>query len=250
MDPPLSDGSLASLYSSDYYGGTAEYAYTDERIDEPYNACVWDARINKIRSWVSSGRFLDIGCSFGGFLVRASRYYTPYGIEISAEAAAYAENRGITVHTGSVYDCPFEEDSFAVATMIEVIEHLKDPVRAVSCVYSRLQPGGIAVIQTADMNAWQAREAGNDYHYYLPGHVSYFSETNLTWLLSRVGFSEIRVYRPVDFGLLPKLCKMRASFTRLTDYLRWFRASVYHVKGYFSRSGIPLTSSMVVYARK
>lgn len=250
MNPSLSDASIASLYSDEYYAGEADYSYTDERKSEQFSRHVWDARIRTIRRWVKEGNFLDIGCSFGGFLSRASRYFTPYGIEISPYSASYAQECGITVHTGSLNDTPFDENFFSVITMIEVIEHLKDPLKTASYCYSRLKQGGIAVIQTADMNAHQARRAGKSYHYYLPGHVSYYSEENLRLLLLQTGFKKIKVYRPVDFGLLPKLKKMRGNFTTIADYRRWIGTSLYHISGHFKKEGIPLTSSMVLYAQK
>ncbi len=250
MNPAPDDGSVSSMYTDGYYSGNAEYTYHDERKTEKYSSYVWKARLQTIRRWAESGNFLDIGCSFGGFLKQASDYFSPFGIEISKYAADYAANRGITVHTGSITDDPFENGYFSVITMIEVIEHLQDPRQAASYCYRKLKQGGIAVIQTADMNAYQARKAGQSYHYYLPGHLSYYSENNLKQLLYDTGFSRIKVYRPVDFGLIPKLRKMRGDFTKMTDYFRWLKTAVYHYRGHLRCKGVPLTSSMVVYAQK
>ncbi len=113
-----------------------------------------------------------------------------------------------------------------------------------------LESGGVAVIQTADMEAWQSLNAGEKYHYYLPGHLSYFSEKNLTGLLLRTGFRKVKVFRPVDFPLYSKLLKSRGSFKKITDYRKWIQISLYHFMGHFKRKGKPLTSSMVIYAFK
>jgi SAM-dependent methyltransferase len=251
MNPQYGDRTLASFYTRDYYSGSSGFSYVDERIDYKFYNYVWNARIRKILKYSRNGNFLDVGCSFGGFLQCASRYFTPYGIEISKYSADHAKTVfGKNIFNGTVENAPFKNNSFDVITMIEVAEHLGDPRKTFSIAFSLLKKNGLLVIQTADMNAWQAINAGDTYHYFLPGHLSYFSEESLRRLLTGIGFSKIHVYRPVEFGLLPKLLKSRASFKKITDYFKWKQIIFYHIKGFFRFKGKPLTSSMVVYAVK
>ncbi|MDA3900788.1 MAG: class I SAM-dependent methyltransferase [Spirochaetes bacterium] len=250
MNPAFSDNYISSLYGEDYYSGKADYSYIDERKNYRYNAFVWKARIKKIRSWVEKGNFLDIGCSFGGLLQQASDWFTPYGVEISKSAADYCISQGINTYNGTLENASFEPDFFSIITMIELIEHIKEPLPFLQKAYSLLKPGGLCVIQTADMNGWQARIASESYHYFLPGHLSYFSADNLIELLDICGFKKTAVYRPVDFGLIPKLLKSRGQFKSVVDYLKWFSIAKYHFMGYRLKKGIPLTSSMVIYAVK
>lgn len=239
-----------SFYEEGYYLGNAEYTYTDERKNEKFNRYVWDARLRKIRSFVPRGAFLDIGCSFGGLVKCASQYYESSGVESSTYAYRDAINRGLIVENASAENMSVHENSKDVITMIEVLEHTRDPIGVINNCYRILRKNGVFVIQTADMNSWQAINAGKAYHYYLPGHLSYFNECNITMALKKAGFQTLKIFRPVDFGLLPKLLKMRGSFTKLSDYLRMLPTSVYHFKGFFRKKKIPLTASMVVYAFK
>lgn len=250
MNPPFSNKYLNQMYDQNYYLGNSDYSYVDERKIYKYSAYVWDARIKKIRSYVKSGEFLDIGSSFGGFISRASKYFNVYGIELSKYSSDYAINHyGFDIFNGSFMDYPTQENKFDVITMIELIEHLKNPTETIQKCKLLLKENGLLVIQTADMNAHQALNAGSNYHYYLPGHVSYFTEESLKLLLNNCGFKDIKIFRPVDFGLIPKLRKSRGSFKNLRDYFKWFKIISYHFKGYFRKNGKPLTSSMVVYAR-
>ena len=251
MNPRFTDETLSSFYSKEYYGGGAGFSYIDERTAEKYASYVWNARLKKIRTYVSRGRFLDIGASFGGFMRAAKQYYEPFGIELSAYSGGIAQNEfGGNLHIGTLDTHPFPDGHFSVITMIEVIEHLADPRRAIQQCYNLLSENGVFVIQTADLGAWQAIDTGDAYHYYLPGHCSYFTEDSLKKALYAAGFSRIITYRPVDFGLLPKLRKSRGSFKTFSDYRRWYGIILYHIKGYFRRKGKPLTSSMVIYACK
>ncbi len=238
-------------YDEAYYTGSADFSYQDERSKIDFHRYVWNARIKRIASHLPPpGDFLDVGCAFGGLVEEASKFgYRAQGLDVSEFSIAEGKSRGLTIHRGTLESHPFAENSFDVITLIEVIEHLSDPQRVVHEISRLLRPGGVLVCQTADFDGRQAIDAGKEYHYYLPGHLSYFTAANLTSLLRNHGFDKIEVYRPVDFGLLPKLYKSRGDFRTPLDYLKWFRIAFYHWKGKLSRGGRPLTSSMVIYAR-
>ena len=251
MNPRFTDETLASFYGKEYYAGGAEFSYLDERTTEKHAAYVWNARLKKINSYAPQGRFLDIGASFGGFMRAAKSKYESFGIELSPYSGSIAQKEfGAHLHIGTLDDHPFPKDFFSAITIIEVIEHLADPLHALHQCFELLSPGGVLIVQTADLDSWQALDAGAAYHYYLPGHCSYFTENSLTKALIAAGFSYIDIYRPVDFGLLPKLLKSRGSFKKFSDYRRWISIIHYHIKGYFRYKGKPLTASMVIYAVK
>jgi len=251
MNPLFDDCTVKSFYSDEYYNGKAEYSYIDERNIKKYSSYVWDSRIKVIHKYIKSGNFLDVGCSFGGFLESASKYYTTYGIEMSEYSSAFAGKIfGERIHCGTLKDHPFENEKFSVITMIELIEHLDDPASAVRECYRLLTDGGLLLIQTANMDGRQAKVLGPDYEYFMPGHLSYFSRSNLTLLLKKSGFKNVKVFQPVEFGLLPKLLKSRGSFRTLSDYKAWMKIASYHLKSKIHYGDFALTSSMVIYAFK
>ncbi|MDH4263649.1 MAG: class I SAM-dependent methyltransferase [Spirochaetia bacterium] len=250
------------FYTDDYYSGKAVFSYIDERKIDKYARYVWNARIRNLQKFQKGGIFLDVGCSFGGLTRSASKYYLSYGIDISR----YAVNQGNEfskqtsqnknfkgLFCGDLLNFPIAEiknSSVAVVTMIEVAEHLENPVEHFKKAWELLMPGGVFLIQTANMTARQAARAGLNYHYYLPGHLTYFSEQGIEALLKKIGFTSVIKYFPVEFGLLPKLLKMRGNFTSWRDYFRWINVIYYHLSSFLRYKGEPLTSSMVVYAIK
>ncbi len=251
MNPRLSDAAARGLYNEDYYSGRAEYSYHDERAIEESSRMVWDKRISVMRRHVQGGNILDVGSSFGGFLKSASRFYAPHGIEVSSYAGGYSKSViGGTIHIGTLRDHPFKEAYFSVITMIELLEHLPDPAFALQECYRLLRAGGLLVIQTANMAGLQAKILGKNYAYFMPGHLSYFTKRNLTMALRNCGFTKIKVFYPVEFGLLPKLKKSRYAFTSLMDYRRWLRIAAYHFVSKLRCGDFAATSSMVVYAFK
>lgn len=239
------------MYGKDYYTGTADYSYYDERDAQHYSEYVWNKRIEVLHHHVAGGNLLDIGSSFGGFLRSASRYYTPHGIEVSSYAGGYSKSViGSVIHIGTLKDHPFDRNFFSAITMIEVLEHLPDPVFALAECHRLLRENGVLLIQTANLAGLQAKIQGDRYAYFMPGHLSYFTQKNLSNALLHTGFRKIKVFHPVEFGLLPKLKKSRYTFKSPWDYRHWLRISAYHYAGKIHFGNIAATSSMVMYAFK
>ncbi|MCX7997676.1 MAG: class I SAM-dependent methyltransferase [Leptospiraceae bacterium] len=239
---------VQELYNEAYYTGKAEYSYKDERQTEHYDAYVWDARIRNIQKFVPTGNFLDIGCAFGGFLARTKEFgFTPFGVEISSYAAEYAKKRGIQVYSGNFLDIDLPENFFQVITLVEVLEHLPYPEKVFDKLVKILAKGGLLLIQTANFNGKQAKEEGSKYHYYLPGHLYYYSDSLLIEILKERGIQDFKIYYGVDFPLLAKLQKSRGGFKTWKEYFAWWRISKYHLKSKFFPGS---TSSMVFYAFK
>jgi 2-polyprenyl-3-methyl-5-hydroxy-6-metoxy-1,4-benzoquinol methylase len=251
MNPRFNERFMKDMYSENYYSGKAEYSYYDERQALKYSQYVWEKRIRKIRQYVNAGNFLDVGCAFGGLLKTASKYFTPFGIDLSEYSGGYAKSLfGNSIHIGSLANHPFKSGFFSVITMIELIEHIDDPAEAISECFRLLKNNGLLVVQTANMDALQAKLLKDKYAYFMPGHVSYFSKSNLTGLLKRTGFKKIKIFYPVEFGLLPKLLKSRHQFNSYFDYLKWLRITYYHLISKIRFGDFAMTSSMVVYAVK
>lgn len=251
MNPRFTDAAMAALYGKDYYSGAAEYSYYDEREAEKYSRYVWDRRCEVLHRFIPGGNLLDVGSSFGGFLKSASKYYYPHGIEVSSYAGGYSiSSIGRTIHIGTLKNHPFDSGHFSVITMIELLEHLPDPLFALRECRRLLCDGGLLLIQTANMAGLQARLKGKRYAYYLPGHCSYFTKKNLTDALTACGFSTIKVFHPVEFGLLPKLKKSRHTFASPWDYRKWLRIAAYHYASKIHCGNFAVTSSMVIYAFK
>lgn len=250
-------GRIDRYYNRDYYEGKAPYSYVDERKSEKAFRIVWRSRVKK---WAklekTKGKiknFLDVGCSFGGLMqVAKEKGYQPYGAELSKYSGRYAEKRFGKKHImiGNIEKLQLLGSFFSVVSLIEVVEHLSNPIKALQNIYRCLKKGGIAIIQTADMAGLQARFRGKKYHYYLPGHFSYFSARNLESLLRKIGFSKVRIFGGTEFGVLSKLMKSRYAFKSIWDYRHWIRIILYHYLSKVRIGNFHLTSSMVIICWK
>ncbi|MDH5718280.1 MAG: class I SAM-dependent methyltransferase [Spirochaetia bacterium] len=251
------------FYNQGYYEGRADYTYYDERKVLQGAKKVWVSRLKTIQRYKKSGRFLDVGCSFGGFVYVASQNFESYGLDISN----FAVNEGLKwvqklklapkykgLYQGSLINLPdrkiFKNESFDVITMIETAEHLDEPVSHFQSAYRLLKPGGFLIIQTANFDAWQAIKEKDKYHYFLPGHLVYFTASGLKNMLQQIGFNKFKEFIPVDFSLLAKLQKAKSGFNSIKDYKNWMKIILYHIHSFRKKKGKYINSSYVLYAYK
>jgi SAM-dependent methyltransferase len=105
-------------------------------------------------------KLLDCGCRDGEFtLKKAARIGTKniYGIEIMEGAAGIARKKGIEVCQCDLQqNFPFENESFDVVSVSQVIEHLSDTDGFLREVKRVLKKGGYTVISTPNLASLDA----------------------------------------------------------------------------------------------
>ena len=126
-------------------------------------ACV-PPRIKRILKFkrLTAEKLLDIGCSDGTvslILKEAFGVQEVYGIEISAQAAEIARNKGIKTACMNLNeaDFPFDNDSFDMVFAGEIIEHLFSTDHFLDEIYRVLKPGGYFIITTPNLASWHCR---------------------------------------------------------------------------------------------
>ena len=185
---------LDEIYGSDYYD-----SWNIEANAESF----WQMKIKNSSSYLMKldrylphhrdRTLLDVGCAHGFMLEAASQLgYVSSGLEISP-AGDIARERGFHVVGSNLEDRPFPPESFDVVTMIDVIEHLTDPVEALRCVYAMLKPEGIVFLVTPDIGSLSARIMRSAWPHYLPEHLIYYSPTSMHTLLDRTGLDVMEI---------------------------------------------------------
>jgi SAM-dependent methyltransferase len=86
---------------------------------------------------------LDVGCGTGAMLVELARFGRVQGTERESAATAYARKRGFAVvSVAGSPPLPFENGSFDLVTILDVLEHIDDDVAMVTEIRRLLRPGG------------------------------------------------------------------------------------------------------------
>jgi 2-polyprenyl-3-methyl-5-hydroxy-6-metoxy-1,4-benzoquinol methylase len=132
---------------------------------------------------------LDVGCGVGLLLDEARRRgWRAQGVELSDWGVRRARHLGLDVFQGTLEESGFEPGSFDAVFMIDVLEHLADPVRTLVKVSQLLRPGGVLCVVTPDAASLAARALGSRWWGMLPGHVVLFPRQGLRELLRTLGF--------------------------------------------------------------
>jgi len=150
--------------------------------------------INEIAN--KQGKLIDIGCSIGLFLNTATSYgFEPYGYDINKINLKKAKKFfAINTLPDNFLEDKKYKNLFDVATLWDVLEHLKDPVEYLSKLISIVKPGGLLVVQCPNMESYEFLKFGNKWNWLTPGdHLQFFTPTTLTKVVAAAGFIPIKV---------------------------------------------------------
>jgi len=178
-------------------GGDALHDRYREMRDDEYLAEATGRRITARRildlvaARVPAGRLLEVGCGHGLLLDEARRRgYDVVGLELSRDSAAYARDElGLPIHVLTLEQLAIQEEdcTFDVILLVDVIEHLDDPMRVLDLCVSLLAPDGALCVVTPDPSSVAARLAGRQWWGYLPAHTYLFTRRTLRELLTGRG---------------------------------------------------------------
>lgn len=135
--------------------------------------------------------WVDVGCGDGGLVMTAADFgFDAIGLDARAESVSRIRSLG-----GAAQQGDFMQVGFAappdVLSMMDVLEHMPYPARALARVAQLVRPGGVLVVSMPDMNcsSWRAMDAANVNPYWLEfEHHHNFSRKRLTALLQQSGF--------------------------------------------------------------
>jgi len=197
MTPPPSDETLAGIYGAHYYDSWG--LQDDESVVRDLKKRTFRGVLERLAP-PHVGRLLDCGAATGFLLeVAAELGYTPYGLELSEFGANEIASKFGADHVfrGELEDVRFPDagpGEFAVITMCDYIEHVRDPRHVLSLARTLLAPGGQLAITTPDAGSVSHRVLGAGWTHYKIEHLHYFNRTNMRRLLDEVGFASVEFH--------------------------------------------------------
>ncbi len=136
-----------------------------------------------------ANRWLDVGCG-AGTLMRAasSEGWDVVGTEVAPAAANAVRAAGLDVRTGVLADLDLPRAGFDVVSVVEVIEHVPDPVGLLAESTALVRPGGAVYLTTPHGRGISARLLGTRWSVVCPpDHLQLFSDRGLEVALRRTG---------------------------------------------------------------
>lgn len=172
--------------SEDMYAGLYS---KDEVVPDVVNDSL-DVVARSMRPFRTHGRWLDIGFGQGALLDAASREgWLCHGTELSEVALKKGSVRGFKTTATSEH---FEDESFDVVSLVELLEHVEDPRAFLREARRVLRKGGCMYVTTP--NAWSLNRwiLGASWSIFAPpDHVTIFTPHSLGRILKDCGFERI-----------------------------------------------------------
>jgi len=139
-------------------------------------------------------RVLDVGCSTGHFLAALKgQVAVRVGLELSKDEVQFIRTRlDFPVYNEPIETAAISEGPFDLITVLQVLEHIDDPVSFLRNVARHLKPDGMLYVEVPNLEdvlleAYRVPEYAD--FYFREPHVSYFTKATLHDLMERAGFS-------------------------------------------------------------
>lgn len=145
------------------------------------------------KTGVASGEMLDVGCSSGMFMELAlERGFSARGVEPSEYAVSIAKERGLNVIQGYFRKGMFENGSYDIVVLWDVLEHCEDPGEILKDSLDVLRPGGSFFLQVPNGMGLAPRIMREDCNMFTGfGHINLFGPETLRKVLEKNGFEDI-----------------------------------------------------------
>jgi len=198
-----------------YYQDLEDQAYEQGRKERLLQS---NALLRELKKLITSGRLLDVGAG-SGILVEAAiaAGYKAEGVEPSNWLQGEAEKRNLPVSKGILSDISHER-SFDIITLVDVLEHVVNPLTLLKDIRTRLAKQGFALVVTPDCNSFFAKCLGRRWWHYRVAHVGYFNRETLMKSCHLSGLEIVGQKRPGWFFTMDYL------WVRVMQYLpTWMR---------------------------
>jgi|GEM_PF-1483826 len=140
------------------------------------------------------GMMLDIGSGIGSLVLEAKNSgWNATGIEANPTFIEESLKKGLKIVQGFFPEAMQKIDlhSYDFISMLDVLEHIVNPVEFLRSVKQYLSSTGILLIQVPNLNSLLIRLDGEKNNNFCIGHWSYFTPATLDKVLQQAGFEGI-----------------------------------------------------------
>jgi 2-polyprenyl-3-methyl-5-hydroxy-6-metoxy-1,4-benzoquinol methylase len=241
-------------------GETAELHALYESLDDPGYEASRQPRSLQMRSLLEriarqahgARTLLDVGAA-SGVLVQAALAtgLDAWGVEPSTALAGMAESHVPGRVFAGTYPHPaLSQKVFDVVTLIDVLEHVADPLALLRDARAALAPEGLLVLVTPDARSVAARLLGFRWWHYRAAHVSYFAMHHLEALAQKADLRIVHAERATWVFEVEYLAARALHYVPAYALLRWARRLSF-TKRLLKRSvSLNLFDSWLVFLRR
>ncbi|HEU0051933.1 MAG TPA: class I SAM-dependent methyltransferase [Longimicrobium sp.] len=194
---------------ADYFGRMYDQRWSEEwmrgELVSGYKDLIFRTVVDGLATRTGAGRrtLLDLGAHVGRLLqVARDAGWQAEGVELNPSTAAFAAREtGLPVHRQDAGALSAGGRRWAAATLVDVLEHIPDPVRALESARGVLEPSGWLAVKVPHGRNQLLKEhvrAKLDRGYRATVadnlvHVNHFGPRSLRLALERAGYRDVRV---------------------------------------------------------
>ena len=149
---------------------------------------------------------LEIGAGSGLLVAEAGRLgLDAVGVEPSKSLVTAARRiNGVELFQGTFPHPRLEGRQFDLLYMVDVIEHVDDPVKLLADCAAALAPDGVLMVVTPDVSSLAARLFGHRWWHFRLAHVGYFNRRSMSEASRRAGLTiqsrcRVRWFFPIRY---------------------------------------------------
>lgn len=187
------------IYGQDYFDIGGRQGTYHDYYSEHSNIRKTSAKLLKrVETFVKKGSLIEVGCAMGFFLESARNVgWKVKGFEISRYASSIAKeqyNLDVSCSDFLSEAVNLEERCTDTIVALDVIEHLRKPVKFLEESSRILRKGGLLLLSTGNISSISAKIFGRRWRMISPPeHLFYFSRKGLEQLLDASGFDILDV---------------------------------------------------------
>ena len=225
--------------------GRCEFIYSDSRevaelvtlysrLDDPAYEEGEVSRTLQMRWLVSRARracpdarsLLDVGAAAGLFVGEATRAgFCAEGVEPSRSLVAAGRGAGRTLHEGVLPHPALAGRRFDVVALVDVIEHVADPLALLRAAREQVAPDGLVLLVTPDVDSRASRLLGKRWWHLRLAHVGYFNRRSLDEAVRLSGFETEEEFRARWFFEVGYLADRMVQYLPVSGLNRAVRAT-------------------------
>jgi 2-polyprenyl-3-methyl-5-hydroxy-6-metoxy-1,4-benzoquinol methylase len=157
--------------------------------------------LDRIGCYAQRGeRLLEAGANVGLFLdIARARGWAARGVEPSRRAVAEGRRRfGVDLVEGTVEEIEPAGAPVDAVVMLDVLEHVADPVAALAALRGAVAEEGLLALTTINCESLHSRVRRGSWPWYIRPHLHYFTPATLRVTMERGGFDM------VDYQIVPR----------------------------------------------